>query len=260
MKLFRFFLEGVKISFSKEMIYKVNFIIRMMTLLSFDMILPLITLVIYSKTNGFAGWSFDEIVFFQGVFILVNGIDRFLFRRANWKLSSDIRSGSFDRYLLYPINTLAYISFSSLAVEHIAQITVGIILLIYSAFKMQLIITLGKLLMFFTFLLLGLLLLLSIQIFQYAIIIRAVMIGRLGEFFMQLKRYGEYPIDIYNNFISTVFRYILPLAALAYYPSQVLLKTIESDLTIIIAAILALYIFSITLWNHSLKTYTSAGG
>ena len=47
---------------SKEMMYKANFIVRVLTFTTFDLILPLLILLIYSNTNGFTGWTFNEIL------------------------------------------------------------------------------------------------------------------------------------------------------------------------------------------------------
>ena len=242
------------------MVYKVNFLIRMVTLLSFDLVLPFVTIMIYQKTNGFANWSFNEILLFQGVFILVNGIDKFFFRRSNWFLASDVRNGNFDRYLLYPVDTVQYVAFVNLAVEEVAQILIGASLIVYSIFKLNIILNFWNVFLFIVFILLGVLFLFSLQLIQYSVILRSVMIGRLGEFMNTVKRYGEYPVEIYNLSVSFVLRYAMPLAILAYYPSELLLRNISSNVIIAVVIIFIFLAFSIVFWRSSLKNYASAGG
>ncbi|MBN2368210.1 ABC-2 family transporter protein [Candidatus Woesearchaeota archaeon] len=260
MKYMNFFFSSLKVSLSQQMVYKANYFIRTLTLMGFDMVLPFVTILIYLNTKGFNGWSFDEIILFQGIFILVNALDRFFFRRANWFLSNDIRNGNFDRYLLYPVNVLAYVSFTHLAPEQAAQVVVGIAVIIYSLVKLSVSLTVMKVIGFFLFLALAMVLLLSLQIFQYAVILRAVMMGRMGEFIMTLKRYGEYPVEIYGGALSSVLRYVLPLSVLAYVPSNVLLSKASENYFFIGIIIVAIFFLSYSFWLNSLRNYTSAGG
>ena len=260
MKLINFFIGCVKKRLSEEMAYKSNFIISMMTLLTFNIILPFVTILIYLNTEGFKGWSFDQILLFQGIYILVNSIDSMFFQRVDWTLSYDVRSGYFDRYLLYPINTLAYISFTNFSIEHIADFVLGIVIIIYSLVHMATIFTIQKVVLFFGFFALALIFVFSLAILKYAIILKAVKIGRLGEFFRTVLSYGQYPIDIYGKVLSTFFKYLLPLAVIAYFPSKVLLDFGISNILMIISSVIIILVLCILLWNNAIKNYTSAGG
>ena len=260
MKAFRFFKAAVAMRISEEMAYKFNFLLRILTLMTFDFIMPFITILVYLNSNGFAGWDFSQILLFQGVFIMVNALDRMFFQRVDWSLSYDVRSGSFDRYLLFPVNTLAYISFINFGLEHVADFFIGIAVIIYSVARMPNVITLSNILFFIGFIMLALIFVLSLAILKYSIIIRAVRIGRLGEFFRTIKEYGQYPVDIYGSFLSSVFRYIIPLTILAYYPSSALLNKGSQEFLLIAGIIIAFFILCHTLWKRTLKYYTSAGG
>ena len=146
--MFRFFMKNLKMNLSQMMVYKINFILRTITLFCFDLVFPLVTILIYQNTKGFAGWNFYQIILLQGIFIMVNGIDRMFFRRVNWRLTYDVRNGNFDRYLLFPINVLAYISFQNLAISHLAQILTGIVFIVFSVIRLGLQITFVNFLMF----------------------------------------------------------------------------------------------------------------
>jgi ABC-2 type transport system permease protein len=255
-----FIITSLKMRLSEQMVYKFNFILRVMTLLSFDLVLPLVTILIYIRSEGFPGWDFHQILMFQGIFIFINSIDRMFFQRVDWSLSYDVRSGDFDRYLLYPINPLAYISLTNFGFEHIADFFIGIGLVAYSAAMLSLSPTLGQVLLFLGYLFLALLFVFSIAVFKYSIIIRAVRMGRLGELFRVAKTYGQYPVDIYRGFLSSVFRYMIPLAVLAYYPSNVLLGRAAENFFVIALIIGIIFTLCVMLWNNTLKYYTSAGG
>ncbi|MEM3374776.1 MAG: ABC-2 family transporter protein [Candidatus Woesearchaeota archaeon] len=260
MKTINFFIKSIKLRIQEQMMFKANFILMMFTLLSFDLALPLITILIYMHTNGFPGWSFNEILLLQGIFMLINSIDRMFFQRVDWSLSYDVRTGMFDRYLLYPIDTLKYISFTNFGLEHIADFLLGLILIIYSSVKLGIIFTFDKILIFLIFLSTALLFIFSIAILKYSIILNAVRIGRLGEFIRTIKNYAQYPNEIYSNFLGFIFRYLIPLTVLAYIPSKILIENYKDNLVYTFVIVFIFYVFSIYLWKRAIKNYTSAGG
>ncbi|MBU0757886.1 MAG: ABC-2 family transporter protein [Nanoarchaeota archaeon] len=259
-RIFDFFMQSLKMTLSQQMAYKFNFILRVITLFSFDMMIPLVTIIIYSNTKGFPGWGLNEIILFQGIFIFLNSIDRMFFQRVDWTLSYDVRTGGFDRYLLFPINTLAYISFTNLSVEHIADFLIGIVLALYSFNKLNISISIFRLLLFMASLLFALMLVFSIAVIKYSIILRTVRIGRLGELVRTVKNYGQYPNNIFSAFLSSAFRFVLPISIFAFVPSKILLESYSSGILVIFTVIIAIFIFSLVFWKESLKKYTSAGG
>jgi ABC-2 type transport system permease protein len=260
MKLFDFFVETLKLRIEEQMMYKLNFIIMVITLMSFNLVLPFATILIYLNSNGFPGWDFNQIILFQGVFILVNSVDLMFFQRVDWSLSYDVRNGVFDRYLLYPVNTLAYLTFTNFSLEHIADALLGIAVIIYAVIKLKISLSIADFFLFIGFLLVAFAFLLSLAVIKCAILIRVVRGGRLGEFFRTVQTFGQYPVNIYNSFLSSIFRYVLPLTVLAYIPSMVLLGNITKSFFIAGGVVFIIAIIAVVLWNSSLKKYTSAGG
>lgn len=254
----RFLKKAMQMTLSTEMMYKLNFFLRMITLLSFDLILPLVTMIIYLSTDGFPGWTLNEIILFNGIFIFINGLDRLFFQQVDWTLSHMVKSGNFDRVLLYPVNTLAYLSFHNFRPEHLSNLLVGVVFIAYSFIKIPIVLSLNSALLFILYFVLALMLVYSMAVLRFALIIKAIEIGRIGELFRTIRSYAEYPVDIFSRFISSGLRYLLPLAVIAYYPSRVLLEK-STEFTPMISVVL-LFIISEILWRISLKYYTSAGG
>lgn len=258
--ILKFFIECLKMRFSEQMVYKTNFFIRTFTMLSFDAIMLLITFLIYNNSQGFAGWSLMQILLFQGIYIFVNSLDRMFFQGVDWNLSYDVRSGSFDRYLLYPVNALTYISFTNLMTEHFGDVSLGLALIIYSSVKLNIELTLLKIILFLLIIFMAILFIFSLAVLRYSIILRIVRIGRLGELFRTIKYYAQYPTDIYGSMLSTFLKFIIPMAILAYFPSTVLIRGTIENLPPIMISIGVIFILTLSFWRHSLKHYASAGG
>ncbi|MBD3204267.1 hypothetical protein GF327_08285 [Candidatus Woesearchaeota archaeon] len=260
MKSLRFFIKSLEMRFNEQSAYKLNFILRILTLLSFDLMLPFITIMIYLQSKGFRAWSFNEILMFQGMFIMVNSVDRMFFQRVDWSLTQAVRTGYFDRYLLFPVNTLQYISFTNFSLEQIVNFFIGLGLFIYSFIRLDFVPAPIDIAVFSGCFVLALIFIYSVAILKYSLIVRAVRIGRLREFLRTVKDYGRYPVDIYGSIMSSFFRYVIPLAVLSYYPTSALIREPSENFLIVMIVILMIYFFSRFFWKNTLEQYTSAGG
>ncbi|MFH2021392.1 MAG: ABC-2 family transporter protein [archaeon] len=258
MKTLRFFLKSFMMTLSASMTFRFNFILRTITLLSFDLVMPFVTLLIYMNTNGFPGWTFNQILLFQGIYLSINAIDRLFFQSVDWSLSHEIRSGDFDRVLLYPVDVLANLSFNNLNVEHLVNLLIGLAIMGYASVKLNLTLSFFSVGFFLLYFIMALVLIFSLAMLRFSIIIRLVRVGRIGELFMNIRNYGEYPLDIYNPFISGLLRYVIPLAVIAYLPAKSLLGYKPELIPILVVIII--FILTRLLWKSTLKYYTSAGG
>jgi ABC-2 type transport system permease protein len=92
------------------------------------------------------------------------------------------------------------------------------------------------------------------------VVIVLIQMGRLGDFFNNVLRFAGYPIEIYYGLFRTAFVTLLPLAVLAYLPTQALLHRL--DWSMVWGSFGAFLIFGLSLkfWNYCIRKYTSAGG
>lgn len=260
MKLFTYYKQAVKMVIAREMMYRVNFIVRMITLFCFELMGPLITTLIYLSSKGIPGWSLYEILLLQAVFMFINSIERMFFQRTDWGLSQYVRSGSLDRFLLYPIDTLTLISANNFTPEQIFTNILSVVLFIYSFIKLEISMTWVMTFKFIVLFLLTLIFIYSMAMLRFSIIVRVVVMNRLGELFRTIKNFALYPINVYGPIISSFFKYILPIAILTNYPTSVLLNRSLENIQYVILAIIIFFILTRLLWKDSIKNYASAGG
>jgi len=251
--------------FAQDASYRTNFILRCLTLASFDLILPFITVLIYLNSDGFFGWKFEEILIFQGFYLMITALDRFFFQRIDWKLSEDVRTGNFDRYLLVPMHTITYMVFSSLGVEQIVNFMIGFCIIIGTILWYGLSVTFTGFFLVILYMLLALIFTTALSIIKYGIIVVTVTTGRTSEFFRTIKSYGQYPVSIYGEVLGTIFRYFIPLVLLSNEQTRSLIKNIDlvntfPSLILITLSVALLYLISVFLWNEIIRRYQSAGG
>ena len=252
--------KSLSLVLAKEMMYKFNFFVRFLTLATFDLIIPLMTFLTYQNTNGFPNWNIDQMLLFQSIAIFVNGLDRTFFWRAGWTVADEVRNGTFDRLLLLPINTIKFISFKSVGLEHLGEVIISIALMSYTIIRLNITITASILFMFFLFVLLSMIFYFSILLIRISIIVVNIKAARVGELTRTIKSFASYPTSIFGKAMSFILRYIFPLAIIAQFPAELLLGRISDNIFIIGIVIITFYIISNKIWKNTLKKYVSAGG
>ena len=251
--------KSAVIALQDAMAYKLSFFLQMFGLFIGDTIIPLVSALIYKVSSGIPGWSLYEFVLFQGTLIIVIGFWHTLFAGLLGETIVAVKEGTFDKFLLKPLSSLAYVTSKGFDLEGIGEILAGIAVVTFALIKLKL----------FSLLLLPYLFLIILGIlFEYALTIIAASLAfifvktwRLFEFISSIERFGRYPLGIYNDFLRIMLTFFIPVAAASYYPASVLLeKEVLLKIPLITIPVIIFFTVSIFLWNFAMKKYSSAGG
>ncbi|MDD5254201.1 MAG: ABC-2 family transporter protein [Candidatus Nanoarchaeia archaeon] len=246
---------------SSELAYKWNFIIKSIALIISCIITPIVTLLIYNNTSGIPGWSLEEFILLQGTFIFVLGIARLFMFDFPSKIISNVRRGEFDKFLLKPYSPLLYLTFSSIQIEGIAELTTGLCLIVWSFVKLNLDIWSFGFLFYLMFIALGILFLYSFIILISSLSFLIVNSYALFDLFFKLTDLSRYPASIYGLTVRFFVTFLLPLAILGYYPAEAMLRGANLGLILQISIPVILFFFiTLFLWNRAMRKYSSAGG
>lgn len=246
---------------SRDMAYKWNFFIKLGATVVQDLIGPLIILLIYSTTSGIPGWSFYEFILFQGTLTFVFGIGHFLFVSIPVETIYNVRNGTFDKFLVQPVNTLIYLTASAFDWDGISQVFVGIFLVVFAFMKLNLAVFSVNTLAFLFLVLLGLLFQYSIMVLIGALTFTLIQSWALLDLVFKLTDFARYPSNVYGLSIQFFITFLFPIAISAFYPVQALLHGF--NLIFLLKAsipVILFFAFSLWLWNIGIKKYTSAGG
>lgn len=90
---FRFYIQCIKNSISTSIAYQANFLFH--TIMSFlqSMLLPIVTVLIYDNGGELPGWTFEEALLVQSVFMLCTGLCTPLFYNLVWDIMYKIKEG-----------------------------------------------------------------------------------------------------------------------------------------------------------------------
>ena len=213
--------------------------------------------ILLKKINALAGYSLDQTIFFFLTFNLIDILAQLFFREV-YRFRSAVVSGTFDFYLIKPINAL----FRSLAVgpDLLDFITLIPLMgaIIYLLNRVQ-IAEFGGVLIYILLVAAGFIIALSFHILVLSLAILTTEIDHAIMMYRDFTSMGRMPIDIYSEPIRGILTFAIPVGIMMSFPVKSLLGLLSPEL-IAYAVIFSLVLFYVSLkvWNWSLKQYSSA--
>ncbi len=260
-KFIRILKKAIGMSLAEEMAYKWNFYVKAFACAISDFVGPLLTLLIYTTSEGIPGWGFYEFLLFQGTLTLVFGLGHTFVMMMPYDIMSSVRLGEFDKYLVKPFNTLLYMLATSFDMEGLAEVLVGIIIVAFSMFKLGISVLSFDFLAFIVLVIAGFLMQAAAMTLISAISFIVVNSDALVQLYFKISDFVRYPLNVYNFGIRFFLTFMFPLAISSFYPSIVLIQGATPK--IMLTALIPIAVFlvaSVLLWNRAMKSYTSAGG
>lgn len=255
----RLYFQALKNSFASRITYRADFIFSTVMIFISELLIPFITILIYKTGASFPGWTIEEVLLLQSIFLMSRGVANFTFFGLVWNTLNRVRDGSYDILLIKPASTLFLTVITNFEPDSIGVLTCGFIVSLY-AFTMLPTPGITDILLFLLLFAVSLLMLFSFALLMAGSVFKWVGNSRVYEIFDSLASFGSYPRNIYSRSFQTIISYIIPLAAIGFLPASVLLgKRPEGILATTIVCLLFLLVSS-GFWKLMLKQYTSAGG
>lgn len=253
------FIIGFKLAIAESMAYRSSFFISMAIMFVFELLFPIVSVLIYRSGVSFPGWSIYEVLLIQGAFIMAKGIAFPLFIGMFFQTMWRIKSGSFDVILLRPRSVLFTNIITSFNTFDLCKFFSGLLLLIIALLNLPAP-NVWQWICFILLIIVSVILVLSFIILMCVYTIRFVGSDRVLSLIEPVSQFGLYPRSILVEPIKTIATNIIPVTLIGFYPATVLLG--KSTKGIIFAVITALCFITVSmiLWFKSIGKYTSAGG
>lgn len=255
----KIYLLAFKNALASRMAYRIDLFISAFVMLFFELIIPLVTLLIYNSGASFPGWEFHEVFLIQAVFLLSKGITFPFFAGIIWNTIMQVRDGTFDLLLIKPRNILFVTLLSGIDIEDMGKLLGGIGLFIFAVFQTPnpgLINWLG----FFFLFICSIIVFMSFAFIMAASGFKWVGNFRVYEIFDALTSFAMYPTSIFSKGIQILITACIPLALMGFFPASVLLHKSLNGLIVALTSCIFFLFFSIFFWYRMLRSYTSAGG
>ncbi len=262
----RVWLTFLRNSLVREMTFRGNFLITIVTRAFWFTAQLVLFGIIYANVRSINDWSQWEYYAFMATGMLVNAVVETFFMPNCANFSELIRKGDLDFALLKPIDTQFLVSFEKVEVANLNQVVLAVALLGYSLHRMDATVTTTGVLAYLALVAAGVAFFYSLMI---ALASTSVWFGRnqgLYDFWFYITVFARYPRSIYGgsavgNVLSAAFTYVVPILLVVTVPARVLLrKPLESPtfVGIAIGSAAVAIVLSRFVFNWSLSQYRSA--
>lgn len=217
---------------------------------------------LFNRFGTVQGWTLYEVGLIYGMGHMAFAISEALVRGFD-VFQNDVRTGAFDRVLLRPRSTVLQMMGAELQLSRLGRFLQGGIVLVVSVLHIAPAWgVLHYMLLFFS-------------IAGGALLFSAIIVLQATSCFWVIESlevwnafsYGginavQYPLSIYHKPIRYFFSFILPLAAVSYYPCAFLLGKAYVPLWLSLASPaigVLLFLLSLLVWQVGVRHYTSTG-
>lgn len=214
--------------------------------------------LIFSKTKIISGWSLKQVIILYLTFNFIDTFSQVLYREV-YRFRPQVTSGNLDLILVKPYHPFLRV------------LTGGVdfldLLLLFPYFLMLLFFIFQENVSFFSFFL-YLILVINGLIIATAFHIAVLALGLLTTevdnaimIYRDLLNFGRFPVEIYQQTISFVLTFIIPIGVMITFPVKSLFNFLGFK-NIVFAFFIAFFLLSLSikLWQIGLKKYQSAGG
>ena len=243
-----------------KMSYRADFIISTLGMIMTDAVELLAFYIMFLNFPSVCGWNYHEMLFLYGFSLMALTPLQCLFDN-NWNLRRYVYEGEFIKYCFRPINIFFYFTSEVFDIKGLGQLFVGLGTVVFAWNKLGIAVS--------PLIILGFVIaLISASLFMIAI----MNLAAATCFFMQnsgyvmvtmhkSRDYAKYLVTMFTSFVKFVFTFIIPIAFVAYYPSQILLRPDNIPLLTWFSPLYGIIFFylSYRVWLYGAKKYSGTG-
>jgi len=265
----RVFLTFLRNALIREMMFRGNFVIQVITRVFWFAAQIILFEIIFGRVTSIREWSRDEYFAFMATGMLINAIVEALFMPNCAELSESIRTGRLDFALTKPVDTQFLVSLQRINLAMISQLILALVLLGRSLYRIGEPISAFQVAMYLIYVMIGVAFFYSLMI---ATACTSIWFGRnqgLYDFWFYITVFARYPRSIYSgtsdsfeagDVLQFSFTWIVPILLVITVPAQFIVGTLH-NWQLAAAAALATgvsLVLSRALFQWSLNQYRSA--
>ncbi len=209
-----------------------------------------------NSTNGMAGYSKDQIIFFYLSFNLVDAAAQFLFREV-YRFRELVISGDLDLILVKPINPLLRVLLGGTDLLDLLMLIFITAAVVYTGMGISL--SAVNWTIYLALMLNSLILAAAFHILILTLCVLTTSIDHLTMVFRDTMAMLRIPVDVYSEPLRGILTFVIPFGIMMTFPPKALMGLLSLPLILIsfCVSLIAFYV-SLFFWNKSLREYQSA--
>lgn len=218
----------------------------------------LVVSVIVGRAKQISGYSFGQAIFILAIFNFAGTITQ-LFLRGVYIFRQKIEDGTFDFYLLNPLNELFYSLFSYTDPIDIIVSIPYLFILVWAWHQTGYPITLMSAVFLFALIIIMFIMVTAWHIFIISIGVRYLEVDNTVMLYRDFEKMAAFPTTMYGKLGDIFLTYITPIGIIATIPAN-LVFGMTSPWYILVFGFLAFVQLKLALgyWRRSLMSYSSA--
>ncbi len=231
---FRVFLTFARNSLVRDMTFRTNFIIDLLTWMAWMLMNLIFYILIFSFTPEIGvgtGWKQYPFFIFIATSLLVNSIVEAFFMMNMDELSELIRTGALDFALVKPMDTQFLVSLVKIDWSATGNFFLGVFLLVYSLLKLDYVPRPWEMALYPVYIVCGVAIYYSLMVAMAA---TSVWLGRnltLLDFWFSLTMFSRYPMEIYQGRWGTplrrAFTFVVPILVVVNVPARLFVRSLS---------------------------------
>lgn len=216
----------------------------------------------FARFGQLSGWSFFEVALCFAVIHMAFSLSE-CFARGFDSFSSLVVSGEFDRVLVRPRNTVVQVLGSKFEFTRFGRLVQSLIVLLWSVIQLPIEWNMAKGITLVLMITSGVLIFTGIYILAATLSFWTIQGLEVANIFTDGGReMAQYPLDIYQKWVTKFFTFIIPFGTVNYLPLLYILDRVDGSSIGHMLAPLAgiLFIFPCLLvWRIGVRHYRSTG-
>lgn len=215
--------------------------------------------VFFLHTDKLGDWTWPEVLMVVALFTFFSGVMEALLRPNVGAVLDQIRDGTFDFVLTKPVNPQFIASLRNIVVWHLADVVIGLGLIVYALTQMGIVPTWSQVALFVVMLLAATAIVYSVWLTMVSLAFWFVKLDNFTELFYGFYEAGRYPVTIYRGLIRSLLTFVVPVAFITTFPAAALLNRLDESTALLgLALAVVLFFLSNRFWNFALRHYSSA--
>lgn len=257
LRLYRHFLAQ---RFKILMEYRVNFMIGATSTIFLQAAGLLTIWVVMRQVPDINGWTLDEILLLYGLLTLARSINH-MFADNLWTLGHTyIREGSFDRFLVRPIDPLFHLLADRFCHDGIGNFLVGLVLVVRSLTVLEINLLPVNVFYLLASVLSGGAIFISLNLITAVSAFWIVESIPLTQSVFEMNEFAKFPLSIYPKAIGILLTWVIPYGFASFYPASHLLgRDVGALAWLGLPVAAALLFLGYRFWCFGLRHYASTG-
>ncbi len=217
----------------------------------------LFLVILLSSTKLLAGYNLDQTILFFLSFNLLDILSQLLFREV-YRFRGVVLSGSFDFYLIKPINPLFRSLLTGPDLLDFVTLLPLVLAIIFFINKLNLL-NFFNISLYLLMLTIGFITAFSLHVIILSVGILTTEIDNVIMVYRDIIGMGRVPVDIYAEPVRGLITFIVPVAVMMAFPAKSLLGMLSFPLYFYaIFFCVTIFFISMKFWQFALKRYSSA--